>query len=577
MRKLLLQRVSPALAELIGYPNLGDTFRVTLSDLFGPGWDGGRSPTLRDLADVLGEPEERLREIRDDVREPAFELGLVLIPLVASFDPQLAAELRDSLETLTDTGAIAEWLDERVSGLPIGAHDLIAACQSGDLNAARTRLGISLRELNAVIDALGPPFERLQNPDGIKQEFDYFVMRHKSQIQDALRAAFLPFFLENKQLDEYVGCRDLQGLDLDPAWLDDYFHLDDPIIAGHVDEWLNSHGAQPLGTRRELGPARGAPADEQGARQRRGLSSLRSHSGVGKEERPALVRRPGELGVGGGQGKRGGDTGLRALTDRESSRGSSVTERGRPECPEPSTLRRSGSRSPRSRRPRVRPTTQLAAAVMPTGRSSSTARRSAPRRRTSRPSSKRFAQVCRRAFSLRRPGCQRSRFNLLEKPKRRGRGGRGTTAARQPRLSPAQMDAVGLAGEVAAYGWLEANYEEFTDASWCSGYRNRIDGTGGDDSHGYDFEILTPRRRLMFEVKATTGAGFEVDLTDLEMRAARGVRRNEQYHILFVAHALTSEERAIYLLPNPLGQQGIGRYRTVGSGLRLKFELDRPE
>jgi hypothetical protein len=168
-------------------------------------------------------------------------------------------------------------------------------------------------------------------------------------------------------------------------------------------------------------------------------------------------------------------------------------------------------------------------------------------------------------------------FQPAGKAKGRRRGGRGTTAARQPRLSPAQMDAVGLAGEVAAYGWLEANYDEFTDASWCSGYRNRIDGAGGDDSHGYDFEILTPRQRLMFEVKATTGAGFEFDLTDVEMRAARRVRRNEQYHILFVTHALTSEERAIYLLPNPLGQQGIGRYRTLGSGLRLKFELDRPE
>src|SRR5262249_16775161 len=153
-------------------------------------------------------------------------------------DLGLAVELRDTVETLPDAEAFEGWLDDRTEGFPIGATDLIAACQSGDLNAARTRLGISLSDLNAAIDALGPPFERLQNPDGIRQEFDYFVMRHRSQIQDAIRAAFLPVFRRNEPLEAYVSCRDLQGLDIEAAWPDEYFNLDDAIIAAHVDEWL---------------------------------------------------------------------------------------------------------------------------------------------------------------------------------------------------------------------------------------------------------------------------------------------------------------------------------------------------
>jgi Domain of unknown function (DUF3883) len=135
------------------------------------------------------------------------------------------------------------------------------------------------------------------------------------------------------------------------------------------------------------------------------------------------------------------------------------------------------------------------------------------------------------------------------------------------------MAAVGLVGEVAAFEWLKANYPDANDASWRSGYRNLLDGAGGDDSLGYDFEVLSRQRRLLFEVKATTGDAVEFDLTDAEIRAAQSVRRTERYHILFVAHALTSDERAIYLLPNPFAAEGIGRYGTLGSGLRLRFDI----
>ena len=55
----LLERSAPAVAELIGYPDLGDTFRVTLIDLLQPDWDGREPPTLQKVARVLGEPEER--------------------------------------------------------------------------------------------------------------------------------------------------------------------------------------------------------------------------------------------------------------------------------------------------------------------------------------------------------------------------------------------------------------------------------------------------------------------------------------------------------------------------------------
>lgn len=65
----------------------------------------------------------------------------------------------------------------------------------------------------------------------------------------------------------------------------------------------------------------------------------------------------------------------------------------------------------------------------------------------------------------------------------------------------------------------------------------------------------------------------EFDLPAAEIRAAQNLRRGDRYSILYVSHVLTSDERAIYLLPNPLGTEGLGRYRTIGSGLRLRFTL----
>jgi len=160
-----------------------------------------------------------------------------------------------------------------------------------------------------------------------------------------------------------------------------------------------------------------------------------------------------------------------------------------------------------------------------------------------------------------------------------GRGGgtgsgSGVTAARRRRLSDVQVGAIGLAGEVVAHEWLKANYGDATDASWRSGYRNLVlGGNEGDDSLGYDFEVIERRRRLFFEVKASVSDVYEFDLTDAEIRAAQRARRGDRYYILYVTHVLTSDERAIHLLPNPLGTEGLGRYRTVGSGLRLRFAL----
>jgi len=100
-----------------------------------------------------------------------------------------------------------------------------------------------------------------------------------------------------------------------------------------------------------------------------------------------------------------------------------------------------------------------------------------------------------------------------------------------------------------------------------------LGGTEGDDTLGYDIVVDTDKNRLMFEVKATTGDLAEFVLTEVEIVRAQNLKRRERYHILFVSHVLERDLRRIQLLPNPLDPRYGRFYRTIGEGLRYRFNL----
>lgn len=571
----LLQTAAPSIAELIGYPDLADSIRLSLIDLSRLGHLDGPGPSIAAIAEVIGEPEARLQEIAVSAEEPLLELANVLVPLVAAVDVAAAADLWSSLDSFADDDAVTTWLEQRLHGR-IPVSQLVSLAKAGDLETARVSLGIDLADLNGGIEALGPPFQVLRNPEGIEQSFQYYVHRHREQILAALREAFRTAYLAFEPLDEYVGRRDLSSLRSDPTWVEHYYDVPDDAILARVEEWLAEVGASLT----QVGQGGSPPIDDLRRANRAVLNAITESASVlirAWERRSN--RAPSGL---------PGDT--ERVVDEASASGQLDFE--------PLTAERAlallvhGGRWPSEMAPSLDPNEIGIEAsdldeVRETREDEERLRRDAARQisidgETVSAEQHNYAAIVDAVRHGITPELLAIPPEVADLPAippggRRGGGtgtGPGVTAARRRRLSDVQVGAVGLAGEVVALEWLKANYEDATDASWRSGYRNLVlGGNEGDDSLGYDFEVLQRRRRLLFEVKTSVSDVCEFDLTDAEIRAAQRIRRSDRYYILYVTHVLTGDERRIHLLPNPLGTEGLGRYRTVGSGLRLRFTL----
>ena len=94
-----------------------------------------------------------------------------------------------------------------------------------------------------------------------------------------------------------------------------------------------------------------------------------------------------------------------------------------------------------------------------------------------------------------------------------GGGGRGV-GPRGNESTDAQRSAIGLVGEVVAYEWLRRHFAATPDA-WVSTNRRFVfSDHHGDDGLGYDFRIPRGRSIDLFEVKATPGERYEIELSE---------------------------------------------------------------
>jgi hypothetical protein len=570
----LLEVSAPAIAELIGYPDLDHSLRLSLIDLARQGHLAGEGPSLTAIAEAIGEPEERLREIAADASQLVIDLLQVLTPLIAVTDPRIASDLWTSADSFDSDSAVVDWLRQRLADADI--DHVVSAARLDGLQAARLELGIELRDLNIAIAALGAPFEPLMNREGIAQAFDYFVRRHRDAILAALRARFVDAYRSLDSLDEYVARRELASLQPDPEWVDQYFDLDDDVIASRVNSWLGKCGAQLA----DADSAIWIPVDDLRRGNRAELHEMtmtaralvRAWEGSSGRAASGLPGDPEaivELATSSGQLDFEPLSADRAIAWLDSV-GLWPVEMPRSLDPNAVGVEQSAFDGARRKDEDAAQTRRQAERQVSIDDEQYEA------------GQENYAAIVDAVRAGITPALLATPAKVTELPDMsptRGRsGGAGTggvTAARQLRLSDVQRAAVGLAGEVVALEWLKANFDGATDASWRSGYRNLVlGGAEGDDSLGYDFEVLERRHRLLFEVKASATNVCEFDLTEGEIRAAQGLRRGDRYHILYVTHALTSDERSVHLLPNPLGTDGLGKYRTVGSGLRLRFKLE---
>ena len=171
----------------------------------------------------------------------------------------------------------------------------------------------------------------------------------------------------------------------------------------------------------------------------------------------------------------------------------------------------------------------------------------------------------------------RNRFASLQEVSggsiRTGGVGGGATGGngRQPRLSDAQREAVGFAGEWLAYKWLERLHgDDFSPGSWMSAYRELTFPGAGDDSLGWDFQVPTRKGLLMYEVKTSQGEGGQFELGETQVLAAQLNARNGRWRLLVITDVL-NENRRIRMLRNPFDPQSRGQYAFVGQGLRLRY------
>ncbi|MES2843234.1 MAG: DUF3883 domain-containing protein [Pseudomonadota bacterium] len=159
-----------------------------------------------------------------------------------------------------------------------------------------------------------------------------------------------------------------------------------------------------------------------------------------------------------------------------------------------------------------------------------------------------------------------------------GRTGGGRSMARPtPRLPEAIRGAIGLAGELLAFRFLEAKHpKNFNDSCWVSENRRSLFPEDGDLTLGYDFRVITTEREWLYEVKATPGDLCEFELTDNEYRQAVSASpdRSRRYRILFIFHALDPSRCRIVELPNPASDTSVSLFRVIGrSSTRMRFEI----
>ncbi|MCW2771518.1 MAG: hypothetical protein JWR27_2951 [Aeromicrobium sp.] len=114
----LAERAAEGITQAVGAPTVFKDLRLALVDLRGA--VRGGTPSNADLATALRLPEadvELARAERGAVRPDTS----ALVTLLATVAPDVAEELRDSLEIPTDRNEMRAWLDSRLSGTTVDA------------------------------------------------------------------------------------------------------------------------------------------------------------------------------------------------------------------------------------------------------------------------------------------------------------------------------------------------------------------------------------------------------------------------------------------------------------------------
>lgn len=567
----LVADASDALAELLHQPRMASELRLSATEAKRVTADEFRRLTVGEWAQALRAPEQRIREVLARAHAHEERIHEFLVPVLYVFEGPGAAARLQSLESPTLADLTAELQIE------VGEDEterlLEEAQRAESLAALRDSLKLDFKGFNMALRDLGSPYEPIHSPDEHRRVIDGVLSRFRPQIAEAVRVRYLEAFDSLGDLQPYVSLRQGPHLDPAPEDLEAYASPPEAVVLARIDAWLSDQGCPRIGeggkslppltevralnlntARRFLAAAspvfqaweRKAGTDTEASRAAAsddGTASLEAGGWldfrvIDSNDLPGLLARVGHWPSGMPWTCNLEQLGL---TEEDVSRAREV------EATEKQERRRRQS-------------------TIVIGREEVDAEDLAN-----------VAEVVDRTLDdLILETSKRQSFPMAPEsgksnrttPGRSGpyRGSRGMTDA--------QLIAIGLAGELIAFRWLQAQYEEANEESWVSGNRAVLLGGEGDDSLGYDFIVHQRSQSVRFEVKATAGEDTAFTLTENEMRVAQSATTRMLYRIIFIRNVLTPGEQRLDILPNPVGPEGSERYRMTGQGVTFAFVLD---
>ena len=578
-------RFARAVCDLAGLPTAATDFELAL-------WRAARwtadhaSADLTDpfplefACDVLQVSEARIREGLALTDRSTAALARLLAPVICYvLEEEWSDAWWDVIHGATTLDALRAIVAKIADRLPIATEAVLDACRSGvSVADIRDRLELEYGRFNRALRRLGRGYKPIVDPEGHATAFRSYLARSHVWIDDEVRRRCWTDFVTHAPLTVYVAARARTGLSADPTWLDVYSIPPDLVMREHVYAWIARLGAPTCGDRAvdSLDEVRTANRQMLDAFQPTARDVV--FAWCAKHDVPVPP-----LWAAGVDGRRltehafqEGWTDFAFLDEPFVIRQLVATTHwptGMPEridlaglalSPEETARPRQAHRDERARRDQERRSVTIDGASV----------------RVDREDYRALAD----AVLATPPGA------LLEIPDRLAelRAGLGSTArtssgggrraaAGQATLTDEQRLGIGFVGELIVREWLRHQYPELDiDMCWRSGYKNAFLGrTDGDDSLGFDFEVIVGSRRKLYEVKASTGQDWQFALGESEVREAQraSADKRTRYTIVFVANALDSTRRRLVVLPNPFSARGADRLRMVGTGMRFKFEL----
>ena len=575
-----LDSAAEPLMQLLGYSSLATEMKLAFSRLRAAAVRPDEDIAWSELADALDVDRDAAQQTLAGVGSGLRATLERLYPIVGYLWGAAAAAPFGRASDITsddalEAGLLAAW---SANGMPADqARDLLDAARTADdVDVLRRRLRIPLDGFNSFVTAQDPPQPPIDYGPVHLEAFELAVLAHSNELYDGLRWAHVEGFRQTTPVPNWPTVKDLTSLSPDPAWSLTRESVGEGDLLSHARQQLADRLGRPLPT---AGPPLEPLARLRAKNKPAAQTVMRSvvpivHAWCRKNEvavptpledlsdlRPALnlldtagaldfalLELPDVLAWAYAAGA--WPPGMLFTADLDELE---LT-------PEDLEAEKTEEELARQRRQQERRTVEVDGTGVDVGTEFAALRDLLQASLDASPAFLRTPARNTRLDTAPPAGSRRSG----ERPNR--------SSAGTSRASDVQLNAIGFAGEWLAYHWLLQHYPHHVDES-CWKSKNRAEaftGDLGDDGRGYDFLLPFKGGPVMYEVKATTGDGGEIQLGESEVLAAQANSRNNRWRLLIVTNVLT-DDRQLRQLRNPFHPDSRGEYTFAGQGLRLLY------